>query len=411
MTLFDKIKKLFSKPKFEVKFNELESWLDSSVASKLKAIDDQVKEKLQEAEHVVQDVGPALKALEAAKLKNEQIQEKLKNYMTGNRDNYSREINQFIDWIDFPKSEDALEWSKSFIEKVNTFNKSSQKSYFILQEFFADESSALAKLIKKLTDAVLAINALLTGNEVKAINDAKAKIDEINTQTTRKEYLSKQVDELNQRKSEIEQGKAKKEVEIKKLEQSDNFLNHEKRILELKDTNKKINRIDDSVTQLFSPLRRAFKKYSKVGMHNLDLIDIYSDAMKGLMRDPNYRILELLKAVRIGIMKNEVELDDKDKVIRKINDITHDKLETYYLSYKHLNDKKENIEKVLSNDPTLYQIKELNNVSEHLNSELVRVNAEINSCKDEFNKIDVDALKSSLQEDLSNLTDSEVSIS
>jgi predicted nucleic acid-binding Zn-ribbon protein len=410
MALFSRLKKLFSKPRHELEIGQVSNWFEGQVSSKLKGIDEQVKDRLQEIEHLVQDINPAVEVLQNARLKNENIQEKLKNYMTGNRDNYVKQVGQFVDWVEIPRVEDALDWCNSFIERVDLLSKSSSKSFFVLQEFFAHESGAIAQILKRLTDKVREIKDLLDGGEVKDINEVRKQIDDINNLVSRRGFLSSHIEELDKKRQEVEQSKSKKEEEIKRLEQSDNYTLHEKRILDLKDVNKKLVKVDDGVTQLFSPLRRAFKKYSRIGMHNLDLIDVYSDPLAGLRKDPNYRVLELLKAMRISIMKNELELDDKDKVVKKINEITRDKLEAYSLSYKHLVEKKGEFEKVISNDPTMYQLNELNKLSDRLASDLAKVNAEINSAKDEINKISIDELRVSLQEDLSRLTDSEVKV-
>ena len=111
-------------------------------------------------------------------------------------------------------------------------------------------------------------------------------------------------------------------------------------------------------------------------------------------------------------MKGDIDFkeSEKDKIIKRINSITSDKLETFQLAYKHFKEKKDDLARAYRTDETLYTHKELCGNKEHLEKQLGKIKDDFSRVINELNEIDLDEDKTKLETNLTDVAGSEVRI-
>ena len=151
MGFFGLIQKLFSKEleTADINLSDLNGWLKERLTQEYS--ESNLSEKIDALTQLITSARSKLQILETAQLKNNNIEEKLKNFMSGNRTNYIRQVNMFLDTLKIPENQENI---KTFVESANlafeNLNKSAKKSFYILQEFFAEESGKVAEDLRRI---------------------------------------------------------------------------------------------------------------------------------------------------------------------------------------------------------------------------------------------------------------------
>jgi len=115
----------------------------------------------------------AIETLEAAKLQNQNIPTKEKQFMGGNREAYIRKANSFLDSIHtgYPHFERMKEFCRQFDENLEVFGKGSFKPYRILQHFFEHEASNISKEISHIDKEAAKIKKIISSSKVHALEE------------------------------------------------------------------------------------------------------------------------------------------------------------------------------------------------------------------------------------------------
>jgi len=151
--MFKFIKDMFKKeePMLEINLENLSEWFDQkSSPIKDKLIQDTKDLKLKLYEQI-EKANKNINTLEYAELRNKNIQMRAKHFMHGNRLAYIKAMRNFLNQVSIGNDyESMLEFSKSFNKDLEILNKTTNRAYGILQEFFANESRNIAINIKNM---------------------------------------------------------------------------------------------------------------------------------------------------------------------------------------------------------------------------------------------------------------------
>ena len=114
--MFNLIKKIFKqKEKIGLPLEKLEGWFDEKTKELYKDIDKKINESKEKITEEIQKTKKNIDNLENAKLKNEDIPVKEKQFMQGNREFYINRINFFLDSLKIPEENVG-----GFLERMNT---------------------------------------------------------------------------------------------------------------------------------------------------------------------------------------------------------------------------------------------------------------------------------------------------
>src|SRR3989338_6309944 len=158
--MFRWLKRLFKKESPEIEkitLNSLHKWFSDKYALGLVELDKGLYGVLQKINEEIDAAKQSLAALRDAKLQNENIPEKAKYVMEGNRASYIRKTEWFLRCFpDLKIKQEKNDYGnirKFFVlfdRELLGFANATTKPYQVLQHFFVNESRGIALNIKKL---------------------------------------------------------------------------------------------------------------------------------------------------------------------------------------------------------------------------------------------------------------------
>ncbi|MBU1112150.1 MAG: hypothetical protein ABIG93_00280 [archaeon] len=415
MGFFNSILKHFSSEKKEevkeIKFNEIENWLNSwseknvehTTIKLAKIKKDLTEEKIKLKEN--------LDLLADATLKNPNIPEKAKHFMEGNRENYLLRSKIISQKTNLPEDfNEILEFCRSFDKDLDDFGKGTARSYQVMQEFFANESRAIASQIAKFDRLVKEAEQVVNSSGTETVSELRSKIQKIVSLNKQKEELGDKVklkkDQLSESKNNLE--KLRKEIKNKQEDVA------YQKIIELrkeKETlSEKIKSMEDQLSLSFSVIGTALKKYERLSL-DANLVNNYlENPVKSLLADSEFKVIELFDKMKNSIEKGDIDLKDKKKVksLQEISKFTKDYLESYVLQYNKLKQNKEKLKSEIDNAKIVGEVKELKDELNQLEKDIEVTENELESTVKKLDAIDIEDLKKDFQNKFREVTGNKV---
>src|SRR3989338_2811741 len=185
--MLDFLKKIFqngeqeTKKAIEIRLPILEEWLKEKSRPLMEDARIRIEEFLMKLNEELQRTRFNVEVLENAKLQNPNIPFKAKQYMEGNRKAYVRVVNSFLGHMEINNKDYfyLVDFCKLFDELINDLNKGTFRSYTILQEFFANETSRIAHNLKNFDGLFKELKSALNDKEMVAVNKAMEKIQSL----------------------------------------------------------------------------------------------------------------------------------------------------------------------------------------------------------------------------------------
>ena len=410
MGMFDFLKKIFGKEEEiqeeKIKAGELEKWFSDKskqIADKLdnevRIIKDKVNEEIEKTKH-------NLETLKNAALRNPNIPFRAKQMMDGNREAYIKRVSIFLKQIDLEKEYNGLlEFCNNFDDMLTDFGKSTIKTYHILQEFLAHESSAIAGNIRNL------------GNFVKELKN-RVKESDIDSIKTIKEdiiLLDKRIKQRERAKNELEEKTKEKEELIKSIKEIDDgieILKKDKeydKLVKLKSEKNKIAmQIDEHKSKLFhsfSIIEMALKKFSRMAFENEKIINKYIENPLFLIGDDELKIISILKNLEKNIINNQIQLKDKkkEKTLEEIRKMNREFFDNFLQKYKGLMEELRNIDKEIGKIDIQHKINELNNKKNEDELRLEGINKYMENLKKNIEEEQTSKLKEEIKKEINHL--------
>jgi len=219
MGFFDFFKK---KPE-TVSFDELEPFLEGVV--KRKKLGEAVARFNDSVRSLREEAFNALRELSSAELEEGRFSEKEKHVMRGNRERYVTRLKAFFQGLrEAEDLEEAGFLASRISEEVNRLAVETEKNFFILKEFFPEESWKLARLVKKAEEVHNALRKALDDPDLARVKDAEALLKRYYEELEKEELLKKNVASL---RSSLEKEKSRREKLAARLEELRNGKDYE----------------------------------------------------------------------------------------------------------------------------------------------------------------------------------------
>ena len=416
--MLDFIKKfLKSKKKQEEKIilDNLDKWLDEKTKPMFKELDDKIAQMLAEINNEKQEINANLKALENAKLLNPKIPDRIKIIMEGNRASFIKKASFFFENInlEFESYDELVDKCKNAIDGLDSFAKSTERSYRVMNEFFAREMEKIAAGIKTFEDRCKILKGAISGSKVHKVKEIKANIAIIQKKIKQKEnYL----EELKSKKVELESDESKRlEIEqgIGKIKSSEACKSYENLLSKEKHIQLKINEMDSMLIHDFSAIERPLKKHAKISLGDETIILAYLESpINSLINDSEHKIAEILKDLKDLIQKKILELEDKksEKAVAAIEKLNAEYLKKIKSDYISLKENMMDITAQIEDNETRKIMESESSQLNDFNGDIERINRHISNVNYELGKIDIRALKENLQKDIRESLDEEMII-
>lgn len=388
-----------------IRFAELEGWCAEKEAELNKKADAELLALLKKIELKTAETQDLIKTLAKAQLFNAKITEREFQIMEGNRQTYIQKVKLFLDRTSATKPGNIREvedFQISFNHEFEALAKGSVRSFYMVSEFFRNETSDVASGTREIEKIVIQIRQL----RQKHIEDTAPfmRLAQLFGEFKKSGQRLKELraDE-NQSETERERltGELKKlESELKTLLASAPFHEFQALTTGLDETNSEINSIEESLSTDFSVLEKALKKYAKLSTDE-NLIEPYvSDLLSSLRSDSELRIAGILERLRPALAEGKLGIKERvqEKMLAKIDSLTRDYLEETLARYRLLIGKKAVLESQAGSHQANQALILLDSKKQKLQSEEEALSKKMALIKEDISRIDPQRLKQVLIE-------------
>lgn len=396
----------------EVSVEELPSWFKQKTAEKIATMKSSIQEKFARIEQERKQALQALAALQQAKLRNESIPARAKHVMEGNRRTYILQVELFLKSLNFPKEihlQDIKEFLEAFEEKLADFTKNSARSYYILQEFFKDESKEVAKRMRNI-DALARELLQEEYGKIVEISDSIVALHRIRKENTQ---ILLQLKEEKEKQQGIVDLIEKNNQEISRFKESKQFARIQELRQKLAEEEQISRKTEDSIVQLFSPLEPGMKKYAKISLDHDALLQQYMEnPVHALLADSTVTILLALRKMQESIQQNAIELkeDKKEKILLHLPQLTQEKVQDLVAMVTQQRNRIAELKKAIQEDAILHRIQELEYRNQHLKDKLTKVEESILKLEKNIDQEQTERLKQEIAEKMKEVLQIEVQI-
>lgn len=415
MGVFNFLKK-FSRKKEEIeeiKLDGLNDWVDSYY----KDISDNIKSKLAGVMRKITNEKKKskenLEVLNNVELRNKNVPERVKQIIDGNRETYIQKVNMLIEKIDLPSDFDKIiEYCDSFDKNLEFFGKNTLRSYNVLQEFFGDESRAIAENVRNMGKLIKDAKSILEEAKMDKIIELKDKISKIEQKVMRKIELKENVQLKKNELKTIGDKIYENGSEIKKIEEGIEY----KRFIELIDKKRilkqKVSELKKGLWHSFSVIEPALKKYERITL-NKELTEEYLiNSLKTLLNDLELNIVKLLEKMKIAIIDKKIELKDKKmkKVLNELNKLDINYFKEFLRIYNELKSELEELKIKIDESIIIRRFEEIKKEVEYDTDKLNLIKKNSEDMIKEFEGINVEELKKNLEKDVLHSVDKRIVI-
>ncbi|MEK6983660.1 MAG: hypothetical protein AABX33_03730 [Nanoarchaeota archaeon] len=378
----------------EISLQNADGWLSERSKPWMEETQQHVEDILIRVNEELQKTRTHVEILENAKLQNPNIPFKAKQYMEGNRKSYIKAINSFLGHMEINNKDCfyLLNFCKFFDESISSLNKSTLRSYMILQEFFANETKKIAQNLKNFDDLFKGLKSELSNERIAAANNSREKIQSLKTKL--KQKINLDVELKDSEASLIISNNEKDKIisDIEEFRKSDDHNDFSRLNDEKKSKATAFYHDKNQLLQSFSILERALRKYSHIAFEHEEIVLSYlKEPINTLVNDKELKILDILDNLEKTLNDNKLQIDAKkrEKSIEEIKKLGKGYLEQFikkYLSFKKEMDEIEN--KIIATG-VAEKLKSFNNQLEDVNLRIERNNDEYNRLKNDAERINV----------------------
>lgn len=388
--------KKFLKPKEEsIRFSELKQWLDNNNVELQK-----VKEKFKELESVKAEVSEKLIVLGNVDVSKAKAEDKVKNFVQGNLPAYINAINFFLKRIVIPEETDyvSLEiFCDSFEKEFEDLNKRTFRNFQIIRELVGKELEEVVKSVKKLELLVKEVKKGST--KIKNVAKVKEKADFIEDSMKNEERNKLRRDELRKAKEDLVNSCEKIKKEVKSLKCSKKAKDLERLEAEEKKISDNIKELEAGVTNLFSPLQKALKKYNNLCF--IKKVNSYiENPVEALLNDSKLEILKFLKDVKKMVEEDKIDLkeDKKKKTVESLGKLDESFIKKFVENHASLKEELSSIKDDINSNTVLKEIEDLEKELNIRSFRIENTEREINKIKDVDVMAEVNELEKRLNE-------------
>jgi len=286
--------KLFHKKKT---IPEVDEWLQEQQQKQQHEYVQALQEFHRDFPELLQQARKALHDIETGELRNTNIPERAKHYMTGNREQLSRITRRFLDNLFIPKKAPDL---SQLDVLFHDYAKNSSRAATILAEFFGE-------YIKQLRGSLADIEAKL--HTLKTINARKDEftqiqqlIERLSTIHQEREQTEKEANQLLAQHKQLTQKLETIKKEKQTLTEKQDYLQVKKDVV---NAAKARQDAQETITALFQPLTEPLKKFAHK-TKNEKLAAYAEHPLDALTQDYSLAILKHVDELIAALTKEEL---------------------------------------------------------------------------------------------------------
>lgn len=400
------LKKLFRKEEKieEINFSNLDTWISEKSKPVIDEFNRNIQYVVEAFNYKMKKITGDLDYLKNSQLSNPNIPQKAKQYMEGNREFYTNAVSSWTKSISIEPTKESLQnLVVEFDKKLDELNKSTIRSYTILQEFFANESGKIAEGIKELNANVKKISGILSSEKILMLEKLTSELGKIKSGIEQKEKLLQLLEDQKSKTERAKEEHAKLSRETEEFKQSEEFIESNALRNEKAALVREMDNYEDRLIQSMAIIERALRKYSHIAFEHEEIVlDYLNSPLKTLSEDKNFTLIEILKKMEEMVSNGTIKLDEskKSKTLDELKKLDEAFVRKCFTAYENLMQKVAEIDKVLREIDVANKLSGLN--AKLANSELIIRNLEngASKMKSSIERIDINFMIKSLEENV-----------
>jgi hypothetical protein len=348
MGLFSLFKK--NEPPLTLKIGDVAQWLHSYQEEQ--GLDRHFSTFVTEMNHLSKRAYEKIEMLEHAKLLNAHINPRAVQIMEGHRKQFIKRVTYFLEQISIPKEYKHLSaFAESFSEDLEKLNLDTQKSTFVLNEFFEKETAEVAKIIKEMDKSIISLrNTFETLNNNK-IDMVYTKLEAYLSIMEKREGLKRALHEEQNKLEEPQTKLSKITQKIEELKNSQGNMLLAATESELQEIASAQHKIREEIHKVSMPITKALQKYSyqKEDAHLRHYTENFAE---GLFDDSDNTIIKHFTELQKELMNHDLNEKQREKAEKAIEKMNASWLDEQRKSHLILLQRKELLQNRLQQDTT-----------------------------------------------------------
>lgn len=344
--LFKKKEKVLSNEVIE--FNDIERWLEEKTKNRIIELNKNISSHVNNMKEEVDELKLNIIKLENAEIGDDiHLDEASKQKVFGNRESYIKDVNFFINNIQF--NDDATDLSNKLEGLLNELAKTTMKNYAITEQLFGDVSF-VAKNLGNLSKLANELKNACNHNDISAINEINNLIKSIKRKIELRGIIDEEIKNIGVDKFDLENSANEVRKNIEELKNNERYLKL-KSLLDERDKNDfSIKETEGKIKQVFMPLQKSLRKFHKIKDDSL-LLGYAENPITALINDKEFRIINLVEEMKSSIDKLDLNEQKQKRAVEELNSIDISALKYLAESYNEMaNTKKRLNENILRNE-------------------------------------------------------------
>jgi len=395
----------------QLKKSELESYIKKQLDNN--NINSLLKEFSGRIDEISETIKERYDELEKAELQNKNIPPRAITIMEGNRNAYihktmhfTGKIKEILSEVQTLTDSDVIIDNLSKIsEMLDEYNKTTQKPYYVLQEFFANESHKVASGIKEISNLIQQFKDSLKQSDAHKFQEILNLLNKARNRKEKKKELENQKKELEKNLNEGEKNILVLKDEIKKIKKSSEFNELAKLNDKLKTEKDEQNKLSDEIYYKLAPLSRALRKYAKISFDEKSVEMVVFDPFKAIAMIKTEALSNVFSGLAKSIKERKIALKDN---VQKKNLLILDELNPGFLKdmQTKIKTQMENIKNLsieIEKNTLWSKIEELNKEIEKKQQHISNISREMLNIEHEISKITTDDIDKKVTDILKSL--------
>ena len=366
----------------EISEDSLEVWFRQKTSEKLTSRESRKKEIQESFNTKVVELREAVRKLGSTELQNNNVPSRMVDFMTGNRENYIKQVNILVQ--NMPGLDN--EFNQKFDALLDDMAKRSTRSYQVLQEFFAHETQEIAFKLKELS--LTAKEFLTSDPEIIMIENTLSKISKLREARNKVSDALLSINNLNEEIKEKESEIAALEERIEESKKSKDYeqLNSIRELKKQKE--RRILELETSIINVFSPFSKLMKKYQREQPKYHKLLQEYSDnTLDAFSKDSRLDICDALSEAIANVESLGFNSKEQEKIRERKSSIDILSIGTLRREYAETRKTIEQAQKSLSLIPIESDIEKMNREIKSLKGSIQEVKGSITETENLISEI------------------------
>lgn len=312
--------------KIQLKLGEIDSYILSNITIKSSSINKKIEQSYQKIAREIEAIRSNLNILATVEIKDN-VPEKAKIRVLGNRDAYIHTLRNFLQTIHVPDvidQEIALNFCSNLNQDLTKFSESTKKNFYIVEQLLGIELDKVTKNLRIIISTINSLKEELEKEDVIVLKNLRQRITNLREKRARLTDIDAKIKDLESKMHPFLKAKSEIEESITNMKQGHEYEIYWKFTKEKLSTERKMKELEQDFQEVFSQISKAVKKYNKT--KRIKILDNYLESpFEALTQDASLELLNHLKDIETQLNSDELQIKGKakEKIARSLSLLSH----------------------------------------------------------------------------------------